>query len=204
MRITAEEKIATRKRILDSARRLFREEGFADTTTRDISRAAGVAAGTLFNYFPTKEDVVLELAAEAIAKAVDDFHRRRRDGATLEEDLFGFIAAQLRKLRPLRTFLGPALETSMHPARSAQRDGQSDAIRTAYFESLGDVLAEHGLSGDLPTTAAHLHWSLYLGVMAFWTADRSPKQEDTLALLDESIQMFVQWLRSQNPPDQSR
>lgn len=197
MRITAEEKLATRKRILESARRLFREQGFVETTTRDLSRSAGVAAGTLFNYFATKEDIVLELAGEAIGKAVDDFRRKRRDGATLEEDLFGYIAAQLRKLRPLRSYLGSVLETSLHPSGSGQRDGQADAIRTAYFESLAEVLADHGWGGDLPTTAAHLHWSLYIGVLAFWTGDRSPKQEDTLALLDESIQMFVQWLRTQ-------
>ena len=39
MRVTAETKAATRKRILDSARRLFAEKGFEPTTTRDIAQA---------------------------------------------------------------------------------------------------------------------------------------------------------------------
>ena len=51
MRITAEEKDATRRRILDAAVQLFRTRGFEATTTRDIADAAGIATGTLFNYF---------------------------------------------------------------------------------------------------------------------------------------------------------
>jgi hypothetical protein len=35
---------------------------------------------------------------------------------------------------------------------------------------------------------------LYLGVLSSWTKDTSPKQEDTLALLDQSMAMFANWL----------
>ena len=41
-----------------------------------------------------------------------------------------------------------------------------------------------------------MYWTLYTGVLAFWAGDKSPKQEDTLALLDQSLAMFVAWLRS--------
>ena len=43
MRITAEEKRATRQRIVDAALDLFRRQGFEATTTRDIAQAAGTA-----------------------------------------------------------------------------------------------------------------------------------------------------------------
>jgi hypothetical protein len=39
-----------------------------------------------------------------------------------------------------------------------------------------------------------LYWTLYTGVLAFWSKDASPRQEDTLALLDQSLAMFVGWL----------
>ena len=42
--------------------------------------------------------------------------------------------------------------------------------------------------------ALQLYWTLYTGVLAFWASDASPKQEDTLALLDESMTMFADWL----------
>jgi hypothetical protein len=37
----------------------------------------------------------------------------------------------------------------------------------------------------------HLAWTLYIGVLSFWVRDNSPNQEDTLALLDRSLGMFV-------------
>jgi hypothetical protein len=43
---------------------------------------------------------------------------------------------------------------------------------------------------------------LYIGVLAFWAADKSPKQEDTLALLDQSLAMFVAWLRGEQLPSE--
>ena len=45
--------------------------------------------------------------------------------------------------------------------------------------------------------ALQLYWTLYTGVLAFWAKDTSPKQEDTLALLDESMTMFTDWLAKQ-------
>ena len=47
---------------------------------------------------------------------------------------------------------------------------------------------------ELSTIASQIYWTLYTGVLAFWSADTSPKQEDTLALLDQSLHMFTAWL----------
>ena len=69
MRVTAQTKAATRERIIDAARQLFAANGFEASTTRDIADAAGIASGTLFNYFATKEDILASLAAEAVAGA---------------------------------------------------------------------------------------------------------------------------------------
>lgn len=48
----------TRQRLLESGWRLFREQGYDDTTVAEIAEAADVAKGTLFNYFPTKESLL--------------------------------------------------------------------------------------------------------------------------------------------------
>ena len=77
MRVTAETKAATRQRILEAARQLFATGGFDTSTTRDIADAAGIATGTLFNYFPTKEALLASLAAEAIAGVDRDFEETR-------------------------------------------------------------------------------------------------------------------------------
>jgi AcrR family transcriptional regulator len=48
----------TRELIAETARRLFSERGFEAVTVAEIARAADVSAQTVFNYFPTKEDLV--------------------------------------------------------------------------------------------------------------------------------------------------
>lgn len=50
----------TRKRILNAAWTLFAENGYEETTTRQIAREAGVADGTVFSHFPTKLDMLRE------------------------------------------------------------------------------------------------------------------------------------------------
>jgi len=51
----------TRDQLLDAAHDLLRERGIMGTTTREIARAAGVADGTLYNYFRTREALFLAL-----------------------------------------------------------------------------------------------------------------------------------------------
>ena len=54
MRVSEESRRQTRKRILHAATDLFRD-GYAEATTRAIAAKSGIATGTLFNYFPSKE-----------------------------------------------------------------------------------------------------------------------------------------------------
>lgn len=195
MRITAEEKIATRAKILAAAAELFKSQGFEETTTRDIARAAGIASGTLFNYFAAKEAVVAELAAEALAKARAEF-AAHEPGETLEESLFALCAVEMRRLKPLRKLLTPLWERSFSPLAARQSES-GDTLRTGHLEAVAGICLRHGWS-ELSPVACQLYWTLYAGALAFWAADSSPKQEDTLALLDESLAMFVAWLRGES------
>ena len=192
MRITAEEKDATRRRIVEAAVDLFRNGGFDATTTRDIARRAGVATGTLFNYFETKEAILASLAGEAFAKARSAFARQAVEG-DLEEDLFALIAAELRQLRPLRKFLVGLLETELCPLVVAKRGSADESLCAAHLQMVDCLARKHGFA-ELPPVALQIYWALYTGVLAFWSADKSPKQEDTLALLDNSLHMFTAWL----------
>jgi AcrR family transcriptional regulator len=195
MRVTAETKAATRETILRTARRLFAENGYEATRTRDIADAAGIANGTLFNYFQTKEAIVACLANEAVAEALAE--TSGDDAAeTLEEGLFAIVAAALRKLRPLRKHLPALLETALSPlATTPQADAM--AMRVAHLEAVANLAAKRGFR-QLSPTALQLYWTLYTGVLVFWANDKSPRQEDTLALVDDSLNMFVGWLRAEN------
>src|SRR5687768_4434704 len=161
MRVTAQAQAATRERILQAALRLFAENGYEGTTTRDIAHTAEIATGTLFNYFPTKEAIVACLANEAVGGALAGAQRSADKHATLEEELFALVAAGLRKLKPLRRHLPSLLETSLSPLAAAT-DADSALLRVAHLEAVAAIAAKHG---ELPPTALQLYWTLYTGVL---------------------------------------
>ena len=190
MRITAEAKLATRSRILEAARDCFSKAGFEAATTRDIAAAAGIAAGTLFNYFPAKEAIATALVAEALGEARRRFERHPR-GESLEEDLFALIAAELRGLRPHRDYLRPVLDTALSPLARAEASPEGEAIRVEHLETVGRLIAARRPETTLSPMALNLYWTLYTGVLAYWVCDASPHQEDTLAVLDHYLRAFV-------------
>jgi AcrR family transcriptional regulator len=225
MRVTLETKQATRARILNVAQPLFAQRGFEATTTRDIAHAAGIAAGTLFNYFPTKESIVYSLVGDAWSRAsqsyaaaliptvamenahgekaaapvetsLGDVVGRQSGLLSLEEELFAHVAAVLWKLKPYRKYLPAVLETSLSPA-AQDRTGDEPSLRCLHLEVVTQIVSRHGRHEVLSSVALHLYWTLLTGVLAYWAQDGSPHQEDTLAVVDQSLSMFVGWLTSQ-------
>jgi AcrR family transcriptional regulator len=193
MRVTAETQAATRERIRHVSQQLFAAQGFEATTTRDIARSAEIGVGTLFNYFPTKEAILGSLAADAVAAAHQEFACRDREADSLEEEVFAFVAVELRKLKPLRKHLPVVLETVLSPLAAGAGDGQ--LFRVTHLEAVSRLSQKHGFK-ELSAVALQMYWSLYTGLLLFWAQDKSPRQEDTLALLDHSLEMFAGWLNA--------
>ncbi len=198
MRVTLETKTRTRKRILQGAKRLFERKGFAGATARDIAGAARIASGTLFNYFINKEHLALTILGEALEEARADFLRDIRGGESLEELLFAHAAVGLRHVRPYRGYVWEVLESSLSPLSRSREDNPGDEVRLRHLETVQELYAGHpdSRAGELSLVELHLYWTLYLGVIAFWAADESSGQEDTLSLLDQSMRMFVAALTS--------
>jgi AcrR family transcriptional regulator len=64
---------ARRNQILDAATKVFAEKGFHRTTTKEIARVAGVAEGTIYNYFANKSDLLIGLMTRlAEVETLDD------------------------------------------------------------------------------------------------------------------------------------
>src|SRR5205085_4633866 len=152
MRVTVDVKHATRKRILDASRKLLAAKGFEATTTRDIARAAKIAVGTLFNYFPTKESIVELLLSDACTSAAETFSASvngddpvesnvnqaapgTAEAPSLEEDLFAYVAVILRKLKPYRKYLPAVMETSLSPL-GVNDNSDKRSLREAHIETV--------------------------------------------------------------------
>lgn len=58
------QKAEVKAQILCAGEELFQAKGFSETTIEEIAKTAGVARGTFYNYFSTKEDLVLEILYE--------------------------------------------------------------------------------------------------------------------------------------------
>jgi AcrR family transcriptional regulator len=82
----------TRQVIADTAMRLFAERGFDTVTVAEVARAANLSEGTVFNYFPTKEDLFygqMEVFEASLVEAV----RERAPGESVVAAFRGFVLA---------------------------------------------------------------------------------------------------------------
>lgn len=196
MRVTQETKKKTRKSIMESARNLFSKKGFDKTGTRDIASSAKIAAGTLFNYFPSKEALGMEIICEDLDLAKEDYDRLRRGDEPLVEDLFLHVITGLKRLAPHRKYVANILETALSPFVRSSVCEAAERVRIEHLETVAAMLSDGDHTDQPSFVAIHLYWTLYLGVLAFWSQDESPNQEDTLVLLDQSMRLFVASLSS--------
>lgn len=79
-RATEATRAAKRERILRAAIRIFSRKGFFNARVSEIARAAGVADGTIYLYFRSKDDLLIALFEEKMGEVVADV-RRRLSGA---------------------------------------------------------------------------------------------------------------------------
>ncbi len=133
----------TRLKLLSAARRLFAEKGYAETSTPEIVRAAGVTRGALYHYFEDKvslfRSVVIEeyraVAAEIEASA-DQLHGSAIE--VLRQGSRGYINAMKDEGR-VRIMLrdGPAVLGQLE-IDSIDRASSAATLRRGLAEAMGD------------------------------------------------------------------
>src|SRR6266403_4399272 len=80
-----------RERLFRAALGLFAKKGFAETTVEDITEAADVGKGTFFNYFPSKEHILVGFAEMQLAKLETIIREIRASRLPMREGLRGLI-----------------------------------------------------------------------------------------------------------------
>ncbi len=135
-------KVERRERLYEAALALFRSQGYDGTTVADITRRAGLAKGTFFNYFPTKDAVLRYLGAREVGRlGAATLASNSSSSLTRLKRLMGALGASLEKDRDLVSLIfrsgvtapellaGDAGGFSIQPAaslliRQAQRGGE--------------------------------------------------------------------------------
>lgn len=188
----------TRDRILSAAIELFRHKGFDQTTMREIAQAAGVALGSAYYYFDSKEALVLEF----YDRASNEMHPRIEESLTrakgLETQLQVILQAKFDYFGPNRLFLGALFGHAADPQNPLSPfSGQTRHIRDrdiAHFEKALDSSAS-AIPKDLAPHLPRLLWFYQMGLILFWIYDRSPDQIRTRQLLDKSLQLVIASLK---------
>ncbi|MCX4685333.1 TetR/AcrR family transcriptional regulator [Kitasatospora purpeofusca] len=99
MGLREEKKRQTRTLLTDTATALFAEHGFERVTVAEVARAAGVAVNTVFNYFPTKEDLFFDRQEEVVARLALVV-RERPPGASPADAVRAELLAGLDEAEP--------------------------------------------------------------------------------------------------------
>lgn len=160
-----------RERLFRAALNLFAEKGFAETTVEDITNAADVGKGTFFNYFPSKDHILLAFGEMQLGKLEAAIETARQTDAPMQEFLRGLglrmTQEPVRNPAIIRALLQAYLSTT--PVRAAMLDLQKrvHALHTQMIQ-LGQDRGE--IRKDLPAAEiAHVFRQTIFGTLLIWS-----------------------------------
>jgi AcrR family transcriptional regulator len=146
----------TRQLILDAALRLFTDRGFDTVTVAQVAREADVSEGTVFNYFPTKEDLFFS-QMQSFETALVDAVRTRPAGESVLRAFERFVDERSDRLAQDEAAPVIATAARLMSASPALRARELQIVADAT-QALAAVVAEQTGAGvhDLePLAVAH-------------------------------------------------
>ncbi len=106
-----------KQKLFDSAMKLFESQGYFATTVEQITAEAGVSKGLVYNYFRSKEELLVALLKDATDKMASVAEALSCDGP-LEDSLSSFVDDFFRFLQAERRFLKLQLSLLLAPELS--------------------------------------------------------------------------------------
>ncbi|GAW48826.1 uncharacterized protein PD653_1871 [Nocardioides sp. PD653] len=193
----------TRRAIVDSAMRLFRDKGYGKTTMRAIASEAGVSLGNAYYYFGSKEHLI-----QAFYDQMQEEHAEAAGAVLARETVFarrleGVLLAWLDVAEPSHEFAGQFFKNAADPASplspfSPESAGARDAS-IALFGSLvegADLKLAPALRQELP----QLLWLMQMGIVLFWVYDASPGQARSRMLVGRIVPVVDRLIRMSRLP----
>lgn len=161
----------TREKLFRAALDLFANKGFLETTVEDITEAADVGKGTFFNYFPSKDHILLAFGEMQLHKLEAAIETARKTGEPMPEFLRSLGARMIQE--PVRN---PAIVRAL-----LQGFLSTTSVREAMLDLQRRVLAMHTemiqlgqdrgeIRNDLPASEiAQVFRQTLFGTLLIWT-----------------------------------
>src|SRR3984893_16213505 len=161
----------TRERLFRAALDLFARRSFADTTVEDITNAADVGKGTFFNYFPSKDHLLLAFAEMQLTKLQTVIENLRNTREPVPQ-FFRTLAARMTEEPGRNPSIVRALllaNLSSTPVREGMRINQARGHKLlSEFVQIGQDRGE--LRNDLPAgDIAQVFRQMVFGTLLVWS-----------------------------------
>src|SRR3989337_1236907 len=133
------------QQIIEAAVRVFARKGYYNSRVSDIAREAGVAAGTIYLYFKTKDDILVTLFRDKMAEFVGALRKAIADEPDAASKVRRLVALHFRMLEESPE-LAEVVQVELRQGQKFFRGASSQEIG-AYFALIGSVLEEGVAAG---------------------------------------------------------
>jgi TetR/AcrR family transcriptional regulator, fatty acid metabolism regulator protein len=133
------------QQIIEAAVRVFARKGYFNARVSDIAREAGIAAGTIYLYFDTKEDILVTLFREKMAAFVEAVRRAIAEEPDAVSKLRRLIRLHFQILED-DPQLAEVVQVELRQGQKLFRGAASQEI-SAYFALIGSVFEEGAAAG---------------------------------------------------------
>lgn len=187
-------KIAARAQILSTAIDLFTRRGLGAVTIDEIAAAADVGKGTIYNYFNTKEDIVVAFMADLEKRMAPAIARFTAGKRPVHRVLADYILLHFRLKQPYHPFVRVFLaQMFMDTTRFLPYMVEMQKYTDPPLQSLFGALEERELLRpdiDLPQLILSFK-TMHLGLTALWAVEGPPFRETTQTVRQQ-MQFFTE------------
>jgi TetR/AcrR family transcriptional regulator, fatty acid metabolism regulator protein len=165
-----------RARILVAAERIFARHGFFAARVSEIAKEAGVADGTIYLYFKSKDDLLISLF-ESRMKQVNDSLRAAIGNLLPVEQLRAFIHAYLQLVSDEPT-AAEVLTIELRQSSKFMKEYENPEF-VGFLRMLGGIIADGQARGDIdPAIPSHIAARMIFGILdevaLAWVLARQP------------------------------
>jgi AcrR family transcriptional regulator len=181
-----------RERLLEAALDLFTKNGFDRTTIDDVAFAADVGKGTVYNYYRTKEDIVVAFFLDIEREVQEQLNGLAHDRRSLQAVLTGVIQLQFKLKEPHHAFVRVFLAQLC--AKATAQTHWVHEIQTIIDPPLVRLFTKLQGRGvlrpDIPTdTLVQAFKIMHLGLTVLWAIE-GPPWSSMPKIVNDQVRLF--------------